>query len=48
MAVLGAEAFGNDLVTEEQLAELLALDRVATRALLDALTDDEGDHEEDA
>lgn len=49
MAVLGAEAFENDLVTEEQLAELLALDRVSTRALLDALTDDEEDDgEEDA
>lgn len=41
MALLGAEAFHKGLLSEEQLSEMLALDRVAMRALLDALGDGE-------
>jgi Zn-dependent peptidase ImmA (M78 family) len=41
MALLGAEAFHKGFLSEEQLAEMLALDRVATRTLLDALGDEE-------
>lgn len=44
LAVLGAEAFDRDLVSEEQLSELLGIDRVSTRIVLDALGDD-GDQE---
>lgn len=41
MALLGVAAFHRDLVSEEQLSELLGLERVATRALLDAFSDDQ-------
>ncbi len=39
-AILAAEAYARGLLSEEQVAELLAVDRVEVRRILDALTDD--------